>query len=379
MNASSDVIVLGGGIIGLSCALRLRQAGLTVVVLESGVCGREASWAAAGIIAPGNPHRTDHLYAMHCASIQRYPDFCAEVRALSGVDPQYERCGAVELLTTEQFVQMAASDVRVTADRTTDDGLPILELLTPEQGRALEPAVTGDALGVLHCRVTAQIRNPRMMAALCGACDKVGVEIREHQAVTSLVMEGERVTGVRTADAVRSADRVILCAGAWSSRCGPPGLGERIPVHPVRGQIVLLFAPDRPFQHVVQRRHTYLVPRNDGYVLLGATVEPDAGFDKRCTANGIHGLIADALTLAPSLAEASVAATWAGFRPGTPDARPFIGPVPDHDGLIAATGHYRSGLALAPVTADVVRDLVVDGTNEFDLARCAPGRHFPGP
>ncbi|MEE9295062.1 MAG: glycine oxidase ThiO [Phycisphaerae bacterium] len=407
MTERSDALIIGGGIIGLSVAFRLCQADLSVTILERGGCGCAASWAAAGIIAPGNPHRSDHLYAIHCESIDRYPSFCGELQDISGIDPQYTRCGALRFLTTEQFVQMGESDIRVTAERTTDDGLPVLELLTTDQCRKLEPSVTGEALAIMQCRTTAQVRNPRLLRALRTACTKLGVTIRENTPVASLTVEKRRVTGARTHSEYFTADRTVLCAGAWSSQFVAPDLADLIPVHPVKGQIILLDtvanlpeprdssrappevpsddvnthvpAKGPPFSRVIHKRHTYLVPRNDGKVLLGATIEPDAGFDKRNTAQAVNSLMTDAIIMVPCIAQASVAAMWSGFRPGTPDGRPHIGPVPGHQGLIAATGHYRSGLALAPITADIVRDLIVHGKTSFELDRCAPGRKFPGP
>jgi glycine oxidase len=150
-----------------------------------------------------------------------------------------------------------------------------------------------------------------------------------------------------------------------------------MPTHPVRGQVVLLDASDvaaARFTSIVLRKDCYLVPRSDGLVLVGATVEQDSGFDRRTTAVGVNRLMQHALTLVPSLADAGVAALWAGLRPGTPDRRPYIGPVPGLDGLLAATGHYRTGLALAPITAEVVADFVLRGETERDLSLCRPGR-----
>ncbi len=376
----------------MSAALRLRQTGLSVTVLERGVCGREASWAAAGIIAPENPHRKDQLHVMQSDSLDAYASFCAELQEISGIDPQYLRCGALQLLTTRQFVQMAESDVRVAADRKTEDGQPILEMITLNQRLALEPAVTGESEGALLCRRTAQIRNPRMMQALGAGCAKLGVVIHENARVGALLLEGDRVVGARTEGQRWEAEWTVLCAGAWSTqigverRCGSAATGlsgaptaelaRLIPVHPVKGQIILLQCPERSFDRVIHQRHTYLVPRNDGLVLLGATIEPESGFDRRNTAKEVDTLLADALTVAPSLAEAAVVGMWSGFRPGTPDFRPHIGLVPGFAGLIAATGHYRSGLAMAPVTAEVVRDLVVGGSCAYDLRRCAPGRRY---
>ena len=374
MKRHADVLVIGGGIIGLSVAFRLRQAGVEVTLLERGLCGRESSWAGAGIIAPGNPHRSDSLYAIHCASLERYPEFCAELADVSGIDPQYVNCGALNLLTTEQFVQMAGSNIRVTADLRTAQGKPVLELLAPQQCAELEPNVTGECLAVLHCRRTAQVRNPRILQALQSACEKLGVVIHQHKMVTSLVLKGHRVIGVQCTDETFNAGHVVICAGAWSATIGPTSVGELIPVHPVRGQIVLVHMDQPPFAPIINKRHNYLVSRPDGHVLIGTTKEPEAGFDKRNTAHGVNQMITAAISMVPDLSDAQVVGMWAGLRPGTPDMRPHIGPIPGFEGLIAATGHYRIGLTLAPVTADIIKELIIDGRCAFDLSRCMPGR-----
>ncbi len=374
MDDQADVIVIGAGIIGLSTTLRLQQAGLNVTLLERDFCGREASWAGAGIVSPGNPHRHDSLYEIHCASIDRYPDYCAELEELSGLDVEYRRCGALDFLVTDQFVQMAKSNVRVTAEAKTLEGGPVLELLSREQAAKIEPEVTGECHAFLHCRRTAQVRNSRLLAALVTACERAGVRIVEESPVESYELQGERVVGVTASGTTYHAKHVVLCAGAWSSQIAPAAVSGLMPVSPVRGQIVLARLPEPPFTHVINRRDNYLVPRDDGHVLIGTTKEPEAGFDKRNTAKETAKLMSTAIEMVPRLAEATVPGMWAGLRPDTPDHRPYIGPVPGFDGLIAATGHFRIGLTLAPITADIVRDLIVNGKSEFDLERCKPGR-----
>ncbi len=376
MSTRCDVLIIGGGVVGLSVALRVRQAGVSVTLLERGVCGREASWAGGGIIAPANPQRRGPMSMIQRASVEKYPAFCEEVRELSGIDPEFIRCGAIEFLTTEQFVQMAHSDVRAMRDMCAHDGSPAVEVLTGEQARALEPSVTGDALAYLHNRITSQVRNPRILDALRTACLRLGVVVRENTCVTGLCTREGRVDGARTNERTYASDHTILCAGAWLSQFVPAEIAELMPVHPVRGQIVLLQRAEPLFTHMIKRRRAYLIPRRDGRILVGVTLEPDSGFDARNTVEGIRTLLDDALTMVPGLADATVAGTWSGFRPGTPDTRAHIGRVPGFSGLIAATGHYRLGITLAPITADIVRDLIVSGETRFDLSHCAPGRPF---
>jgi glycine oxidase len=373
-----DIAVVGGGVIGLSVAHRLAKDGLRISLLERGACGRESSWAAAGVLKPSNPNLRGPMQQLQRASLEMLPDYCADLLERTGIDPEYRRCGSIELLFDDQRYRMAKSEERAGAERglLAADARPEWQMLTVAEARELEPCVSTDCLAALLCRFSAQVRNPRLLRALVEACRREGVQIREHTAATGLAIEGGRVTGVVTKGGTLPANRVILCAGAWSSQIDPR-LAAEVPVHPVRGQVVLLDASAAAaarFEHVIDRKGCYLVPRSDTLVLVGATVEPDSGYDRRATAAGVHGLMTSALSLVPGLAEAGVVAVWTGLRPGTPDRRPFVGPVPDMDGLIAATGHYRTGLALAPVTAEIVADLVLRGHTDRDLSRSLPGR-----
>ena len=369
----TNVVVIGGGVVGCTTAYRLARAGLTVTVVERGACGREASWAGAGILVPGSEARHDPLAAMRRASVARYPALAAELAERSGIDPQYIICGCLDLITDDNQDVAADREVAAAAGRTIASGEPAIERLTRDQARELEPEITRRIRGALHVREVAQVRNPRLMAALRGACLQLGVRIREHTPVIDLVVEGSRVTGVLTPDGTLSADRVVLAAGAWSGRIGRR-LEGLIKVYPVRGQIVLLEMTPRPFTRVIEHGKCYLVCRVDGRILVGATEEHESGFDKRNTAGGVGNLLELAERFVPTLKNATLIRSWAGLRPGTPDSKPYIGPVPGLEGLIAATGHFRSGLTLAPITADLVTQLITGTTPEFDLTPFLPGR-----
>jgi glycine oxidase len=370
---NSDCIIIGGGVIGLSIARRLARDGVRTRLLERGLCGSEASWAAAGVLTPCNPHRKDGIAALRQRSLSTYPSFCAELVEETGIDPEYEPCGELEIALNADSLRSLRDDEKAGAGRLLPDDRPAYQFLSPDETRRVEPVVSESIQGALECRVTAQVRNPRLLRALHASCVKRGVEIREQTAVLDFVFDGSRVTGVRTDKGELSADKVILCAGAWSSQIGPR-LQELMPVHPVRGQIILMKFESRPFTRVISRGKTYLVPRRDGHVLLGATQEHDAGYNKRNTAKGIADLFEKGVKLVPSIADAPVVTQWAGLRPGTPDDNPYIGPVPGFDGLIAATGHFRSGLILAPVTAEIVASLVRGCDYDIDLSGCRPGR-----
>lgn len=374
MNSGTDVVVIGGGVVGLAVARRLRREGANVTLIDRSDCGREASWAGAGIIAPCNPHRDDPIYHLHERSLAAFPTFCDELRAESGIDPEYDRAGALELLLTDQAVQIARSDIRAAQAQRTADGRMVLEYLEPDQSVALEPIISTDILGAVECRKTAIVRNPRLLQAAYTSCQRAGVNLVEHAPVTELVVVDDRICGVRTTSQFTEAKSVVLCAGAWSSQLHP-SLATAMPVHPVRGQMILLKLPERRFTHVISRGKFYLVPRRDGHVLLGSTEEPEAGFVKRCTPQGINKLFESAVRMVPSLTDAPVEAMWSGLRPGTPDDKPYLGSVPGIEGIIAATGHFRAGLTLAPVTAEYVAAILSGRGYDLDLACCTPGRN----
>jgi glycine oxidase len=186
-------------------------------------------------------------------------------------------------------------------------------------------------------------------------------------------MDGTRVTGVATSGATILSEWVVLAGGAWSSQLHPL-LARSMPVHPIRGQIVMLKADHRPCRRVLSAGKKYLVPRRDGHLILGATEEPEAGYSKRNTASGILGILEAVTKMAPGLGDASVVTTWAGLRPGTPDDKPYIGPVVGLDGLVAATGHFRAGLTLAPATAELVAAMITGRPIDLDLSQIQPGR-----
>lgn len=369
-----DCVIIGGGVMGLTVARRLAKEGLRITLLERGRCGGEASWAGAGILSVCNPHRNDAVAFLTARSLAMYPAFCESLLSESGIDTEFSPCGELTLLFSDDAVRCAEADCRAAGGRRVQDGNPTFEMISPEQAIELEPSVHGAKMrGALLCRETAQVRNPRLLRALVTACRLGGVDIRENTRVDGFVLDRGRVVGVRAAAESIKCHHVVICAGAWSAQLGD-ALGRSIPVRPIKGQMVLLKALEPPLRHVVSRGRTYLVARRDGHVLLGATEEPEAGFNTRNTAAGIASLLQAGLQIAPGVADLPIVTTWAGLRPGTPDDKPILGPVPGFDGLFAATGHYRSGLALAPATAEVAASWICARTYDLDLSICRVGR-----
>jgi len=335
-----DVAIIGGGIIGFTCAYFLAKAGLSVEVFDRGDFGKEASWAGAGILPPGNPERAatpiDRLRAI--GSI-RYPAFSQELCELTGIDNGYLRCGAIEFLDVQE----------------ADDVLPLwasegiaFERLSREAVRECEPAlaeIPGDPYLLPGC---AQVRNPRQLQALIAACERIGVKLSPNTPVASVLSERSRPN---------RADRVLIAAGPWSESFLTTQQERGPGVHPVRGQIVLLKTPERVISRVLMLGKRYLVPRADGHVLIGSTEEPEARFEKGNTPEAVADLIGLAVRTVPALASAELVKCWSGLRPGSPDGLPFIGAVPGWDNVYVATGHFRAGVQLSVGTAQVITEL----------------------
>ncbi|MEN3332030.1 MAG: glycine oxidase [Blastocatellia bacterium] len=350
-----DVIIVGGGVIGCSIALRLARAGLKVAIIERGRTGCEASRAAAGMLSPQAEASEPGAFLDLCLrSRALYREFAELLKDLSGIDIEYRDEGTLCLaLEGEDSNQIArwASWQKTAA-------LP-LEELTASDIAALEPAVTKAAARGVFVPGDHQVENRRLLDALDAAIRQAGVEVIEGAEVAALLIERQRAVGIICNDARMRAGAVVVAAGSWSSRLlQPVGLGVR--VTPVRGQILAVRGAATHLSHVLHSSRAYLVPRTDGRVVIGATVEY-VGFYKAVTASGIRGLLDAAIEIVPALADAEIVETWAGFRPDTEDHLPVIGPC-EIANLFLATGHFRNGILLAPITAELLAQCVIQQT-----------------
>lgn len=370
---SSDVLIIGGGVIGLTCALELAKRGVSVSVLERGRCGRAASWAAAGILKPCSWHRKSPMATLQRESLLLFETYAAELRERTGITTQYERCGGLSLNVNEQQHRMALSEVTAAGAFEKSFGGRIVEVLDAKAARTREPSLNPEIISAEYCRVTAQVRPPRLLRALLAACIGAGVKVSEAQEVAEIVYSGNRAIGVKLSRGTRHAGIVLDAAGAWSSELLWPH-SNTVPVYPVRGQVVLLEMLPRAFSHVLTRGRCYLVSRDDGRILLGATEEHEAGFSEANTAEGVAGLLQTGITLVPSVRQAPIIRMWSGLRPGTPDRRPYIGFVPGTESLFVAAGHYRTGILLAPITGRIVADLITTGKTDYDISGCRTDR-----
>jgi glycine oxidase len=353
-----DAIFVGGGVIGLACAWRAAQRGAHVVVLERAEPPAGATNVAAGMLAPvgelafGEPR----LLEMTLASSHLYPDFVAELEAASGEATGYAAQGALHVALDRD----EAAELRRVHDLQRSLGLEA-EWLPPRRCRQLEPGLTPSFNGGVHAPGEAAIDPRALTRALQAALAAAGVQVRTGTEVVDGVFAGERLTGVRTAGGEElRADAVVLATGAWAGRTEWLPEAARPPVRPVKGEVLELRSRDgsAPCGRIVASERVYLVPRPDGRLIVGATSE-EQGFDTAVTAGGVHELLREAYRLLPDVAELELVGAIAGLRPGTPDNLPLIGPGAI-GGLLLATGHYRNGILLAPLTADAIADLLAD-------------------
>ncbi|MEN0111154.1 MAG: FAD-dependent oxidoreductase [Planctomycetota bacterium] len=341
---SPDVLVLGGGIVGLSIAHDLAGHGLRVRLLERDEPGRQASWAGAGILPPASWYVDDPtLDALAIAAAPMHAELSATLREETGLDDEYTPSGALYRLT-----ETSEGHVRDTLCRWAALGVSIEER---RDGRF----VPGEA----------QVRNPRRLRAIIAACRARGVEVRSGEPPVGFRHAASgAIDAVRTPADEHSAGAVVFAAGCWNpaltGRAGSIQVGR-----PIRGEMLLFRPVEPPPREIVHQGSFYLVPRRDGRVLVGATVE-DAGFDARTTDAGRRTLLAAAAELWPPLAQAPVEAAWAGLRPASGDALPLVGPLPRVPGAFVASGHHRSGLQLAPPTARLISAMVRGAEREVD-------------
>ncbi len=353
---SFDVAIVGGGVIGLSCAWRLARGGAKVAVVERDQPGGGATRVAAGMLAPvgelafGEPE----LLELTLEAARLYPEFVAELEAASGESTGYERLGALHVALDRD----EAAQLRRVHDLQRSLALEA-EWLPPRKCRELEPGLTPSFHGGVFAAGEAAVDPRALMRALLKAAGVEGVEVMTGVEIVEGVLEGGRLEGLRARDRELRAGAVVLASGAWSGAAEWLPEHARPPVRPVKGQLLELRRRDRerPTRHILASERVYLVPRDDGRLIVGATVE-EMGFDTAVTAGGVHELLREAYRLLPDVAELELLDASAGLRPGTPNNLPLVGPGAI-EGLVLATGHFRNGILLAPLAARTVADLLV--------------------
>ncbi|RDS60926.1 glycine oxidase ThiO [Streptomyces sp. M7] len=359
---TSDVLVVGGGIIGLVTAWRAAQRGFGTAVVDPEPGGGAARVAAGMLAAVTELHYGEQtLLGLSLDSARRYPDFAAELTDLTGHALGYRRCGTLAVaLDADDRAHLR--ELHALQSRSGLDS----EWLTGRECRRLEPMLAPGVRGGLRVDGDHQIDPRRLTGALLAACERAGVTFHRTWA-ERLDVTADRATGVTTTDGTRlAADRVVLAAGSLSGRLAGVPDAVRPPVRPVKGQVLRLTVPkglapflSRTVRAVVRGSQVYLVPRENGELVVGATSE-ELGWDTTVTAGGVYELLRDAHELVPGITELPLTETRAGLRPASPDNAPLLGPTA-LDGLLLATGHGRNGVLLAPVTGDVLAHVLASG------------------
>ena len=371
-----DAVIVGAGVIGLACAWRAAASGLSVCVVERGTPGAGASSVAAGMLAPVGEVSwgEERLLSLNLASAHMFEAFSTELENSSGLPVPYRRCGALHIALDRD----EAEELRRRFTLQQSLGLDV-RWLSPSECRDLEPSLSPEAGPGIYAADDAESDPRALLAALQRACEPAGVTIITAAEVTELRLRDTTVEGVVLATGEElTASSIVVAAGCWSGDAAWLPAEIRPPVRPVKGEILRLRGPaDDPIvTRMVGGERAYIVPRENGEVVVGATVE-ERGFDTSVTAAGVHELLREAYRTLPEIAELEFVEASAGLRPGTPDNAPIIG-VTELDGLILATGHYRNGILLAPITAEIVTALLC-GEQPPDVAVAVGPQRFAAP
>ncbi|MFF9041327.1 glycine oxidase ThiO [Streptomyces sp. NPDC014892] len=376
---TSDVLVVGGGIIGLVTAWRSAQRGFTTTVVDPEPGGGAARVAAGMLAAVTELHYGEEtLLGLNLESARRYPDFAAELTEATGLDLGYRRCGTLAVaLDADDRAHLR--ELHALQQRSGLDS----EWLSGRECRRLEPMLAPGVRGGLRVDGDHQVDPRRLSGALVAACERAGVVFHRAWA-EELTVARERATGIRTGDGdLLSAGHTVLAAGSLSGRLAGVPAEVRPPVRPVKGQVLRLTVPkpyapflSRTVRAVVRGSQVYLVPRENGELVVGATSE-EQGWDTTVTAGGVYELLRDAHELVPGITELPLTETRAGLRPASPDNAPLLGPS-GLDGLLLATGHYRNGVLLTPVTGDVMAEVLTTGELPAEARDFTPLRFRAG-
>ena len=371
MGRLSDVLVIGGGVIGGSIAWSLARRGMSVTIVEAARIGRGASYAAAGVLSPEwSGEDPPALTTLAEASLSIWPDWVAEIEDRSGCGLNFRRDGLLSVWVDPDAPHLPPE--LATEAPPVGKG----QKLTAAEARELEPSLVGPILGGVLYPEDAQVDNPRLTPAVVRAGETAGVRVLAETPVASLLSSAGACKGIRTVSGQEiHAGAVVMAAGAWSGPLAASS-GIDLPSEPWRGQMLAFDAVKRPLKHIVFCGELVLVPRPHGPLVVGTTLEK-VGFDSRVTLAGLHHILARAERVVPGLGDLPLLSTWAGLRPGTPDHLPYLGPVPGWEGLYAASGHGRKGIILAPITGELIARLILEGDLDPLLIPCLPERAIP--
>jgi glycine oxidase len=354
MNKTTDVVIIGGGVIGGAIAYYLRKSNIDVTILEQGDIGGQASGAAAGLLAPLGPLSGPGPFAdLVLASFALFPSLVPELEDASGMTLGYEQTGALRIITSPKRV----SHLRKRLQNWQPLGLK-MNWLTGDEARQLEPALGPDISAAIYAPEESQINASQLVKAFSQAASRLGAKIYSHTRVTGIHRNNTKITGVQMDRDEIACSSLVIATGAWTA-CYEKWFNTAIPVRPLQGQMLSLKQPRVPLQHIIFGNAIYLVPRGSN-ILVGATKE-ETGFDMQVTDKGISWLHTTALKLLPALRTSKIEHTWAGLCPKTPDNQPILGSLPNWENVILATGHNSVGILLSVITGQAIADLIRAG------------------
>ncbi len=369
---SRRIIIVGGGVIGLTIAEHCLRRDLQPVVLDKGPFAREASWAGAGYLDLRGASRVGGAFFELCRkSYGLFPEWTARLKKESGVDPELLNSGSLDLAFSdeeENFIRQMEGNLKTFGYSG--------QWLTPREAAQKEPGLSPQLKSAFYFKETSQVRPPRLTRALLQVLQKGKAELREVETVEDFLLKGRQVIGVKTSRGMVEGDGVVIASGAWSGPLAEK-LGLRLEAKPFRGQVVMFRSQPGTLRHILftglQKAFTYLVPRLDGHVYVGSTLE-DAGYEKSTTPEGMEKLKNGAAKVLPGLSQQLIEDTWAGLRPGSVDGWPYLGRVPGMEGLWLATGHFTHGILLSAVTGELISQAVMGERPSLDLSPFALDR-----
>ena len=368
----APVVIVGGGVIGLAIGWRLQKAGRPTVVCDRGMAGREASWLSAGMLAPETEmgFEDEAIYRIGRESMNRWPQFVRELERDSGLSVDFRTNGILHVADDRDAAEALQRHFAFQKEQGLD-----VEWLTGQEAREVEPFIAPRLPGAVFSRSDHQVDNRLLVDALIAAFKKAGGTLEEHTPVKAIVPGGanEPPAAVYASGERIAAQQIIVAAGAWSRQLEGMVEAARPAVRPVKGQMIQVqMRPPFELEHVVWGRDAYLAPKSNGRLLVGATVE-EMGFDTQVTAGGLYSILEAAWRIVPGIYDLEVTETWAGLRPGSRDNDPILGES-DMPGVLFATGHYRNGILLVPITADEMSQLVLTGETSDWLKPFSPSR-----
>jgi len=361
-----DVVIAGGGLIGGAIAVGLARAGAKVAIVDAGVAGREASWAGAGILSAAHESPEMHsLIPLSRVSLGLYPQFVEQIEKLAGQEVGFRPYGMLEVPADG----CASEELQKMVSVQHENGLKG-EILTGDRAREMEPGLSAGTKSAIFRPGDASVDNRALTAAVLDAARALGVQILENTATISVLRDGSRAWGLATKKGNIEAKWTVIAAGCFSAAI--QGAELYAPVIPAKGQMLAVRCAAAAIRRVLMSEGVYLVARNDGRILIGATIER-VGFDRAVREDAIQKLLAAAISLLPALKNCEVLETWSGLRPDSPDHLPILGPT-DIEGLLIATGHFRNGILLAPITAQLICEWIQNQRMSADYGRFRPMR-----